>query len=94
MSPNATALTARLDAGTPVLVWLGLWGATGFYEYTADGTPYKLVPGLHVVVAYGYDSGGVYFSDPATGSKSFYDWSTFMTYWNVVDGMGLAVGPY
>jgi uncharacterized protein YvpB len=91
---NPTALTARLDAGTPVLVWLGLWGDTGFYEYTADGTPYKLVPGLHVVVAYGYDSGGVYFSDPAIGGKSFYDWSTFMSYWNVMDGMGLAVGPY
>jgi uncharacterized protein YvpB len=91
---NPTALTARLDAGTPVLVWLGLWGNTGFYEYTADGTPYLLVPGLHVVVAYGYDSGGVYFSDPATGGKSFYDWSTFMTFWNAVDGMGLAVGPY
>ena len=36
---NPTALTARLDAGTPVLVWLGLWGDTGFYEYAADGTP-------------------------------------------------------
>jgi uncharacterized protein YvpB len=91
---NPTALTARLDAGTPVLVWLGLWGDTSFYEYAADGTPYKLIPGLHVVVAYGYDSGGVYFSDPASGSKNSYDWSTFMTYWNVVDGMGLAVGPY
>ena len=91
---NPTALTARLDAGTPVVVWLGLWGDTGFYEYTADGTPYKLVPGMHVVVAYGYDSGGVYFSDPATGGTNYYDWSTFMTYWNVLDGMGLAVGPY
>ena len=88
---DASALTARLDAGTPVVVWLGLWGDTGFYEYTADGTPYKLVPGMHVVVAYGYDSGGVYISDPATGGKRFYDWSTFMTFWNVLDGMGLAV---
>lgn len=91
---NPTALAARLDAGTPVLVWLGLWGDTGFYESTADGTPYKLVPGLHVVVAHGYDSGGVYVADPATGGKSYDDWSTFMTYWNVMDGMGLAVEPY
>jgi len=90
---NPTALTARLDAGTPVLVWLGLWGDTGFYEYTSDGTPFKLVPGLHVVVAHGYDSGGVYVSDPATGGKHYYDWSTFMSFWNVMDGMGLAVGP-
>jgi uncharacterized protein YvpB len=91
---NPTALTARLDEGTPVLVWLGLWGETGFYEHTADGTPYKLVPGLHVVVADGYDSGGVYVADPATGGRNYYDWSTFMTFWNVMDGMGLSVGPY
>jgi uncharacterized protein YvpB len=88
---NATALTARLDQGTPVLVWLGLWGDTGFYEYAADGTPYKLVPGLHVVVADGYDSGGVYVADPATGGMNYYDWSTFMSFWNVMDGMGLSV---
>jgi uncharacterized protein YvpB len=90
---NSTALTARLDAGTPVLVWLGLWGDTGFYNYSADGTPYKLVTGLHVVVADGYDSGGVYVSDPATGGMKYYDWSTFMTFWNVMDGMGLSVSP-
>jgi uncharacterized protein YvpB len=90
---DSNALTARLDAGIPVLVWIGLWGNTGFYQNAADGTPYKLVPGLHVVVAYGYDSGGVYVSDPATGGKRFYDWGTFMSYWNVMDGMGLAVSP-
>jgi len=90
---NATALTARLDAGTPVLVWLGLWGDTGFYNYSADGTPYTLVTGLHVVVADGYDSGGVYVADPATGGMKYYDWSTFMTFWNVMDGMGLSVAP-
>jgi uncharacterized protein YvpB len=90
---NSTALTARLDAGTPVLVWLGLWGDTGFYNYSADGTPYKLVTGLHVVVVDGYDSGGVYVSDPATGGMKYYDWSTFMTFWNVMDGMGLSVSP-
>jgi uncharacterized protein YvpB len=90
---NSTALTARLDEGTPVLVWLGLWGDTGFYEYANDGTPYKLVPGLHVVVADGYDSGGVYAVDPATGGMRYYDWSTFMSFWNVMDGMGLSVSP-
>jgi len=89
---NPTALTARLDQGTPVLVWLGLWGDTGYYEYAADGTPFKLVPGLHVVVADGYDSGGVYVADPATGGMKYYDWSTFMSFWNVMDGMGLSVG--
>jgi uncharacterized protein YvpB len=90
---NPTALTARLDEGVPVLVWVGLWGDTGFYDYTADGTRYKLAAGQHVVVAYGYDSGGVYIADPATGGKHYYDWATFMTYWNVLDGMALAVRP-
>jgi hypothetical protein len=32
-------------------------------------------------------------ADPATGGKNYYDWSTFMTFWNVMDGMGLSVGP-
>ena len=90
---NSTALTARLDEGTPVLVWLGLWGDDGFYEHAEDGTPYKLVPGMHVVVADGYDSGGVYVADPATGAMKYYAWSTFMTFWNAMDGMGLSVSP-
>ncbi|MFN8660372.1 MAG: C39 family peptidase [Thermomicrobiales bacterium] len=90
---DASALTSRLDAGSPVIVWLGLWGDTSFYQWTSDGTPYKLASGMHVVVAYGYDSGGVMVSDPAHGTKHYYDWGTFMTYWNVLDGMGLAVGP-
>ena len=90
---NPTALTARLDEGIPVLVWVGLWGDTGFYDYAADGTPYKLAAGQHVVVAHGYDSGGVYVSDPATGSMKYYEWSTFMSFWNVLDGMALAVSP-
>ena len=90
---DASELTRRIDAGAPVLVWLGLWGDTSFYNWTADGTRYKLASGMHVVVAYGYDSGGVWVSDPAHGEKRFYDWGTFMTYWNVMDGMGLAVGP-
>jgi uncharacterized protein YvpB len=91
---DSSALTTRLDAGSPTLVWIGLWGDTGYYEYAADGTPYLLVPGLHVVVAYDYDDWGVWVSDPATGTNIFYDWGTFMWMWNAVDGMGLAVGPY
>lgn len=90
---DASVLTMHLDAGTPMLVWLGLWGDLSFYEYTDDGTPYKLTPGYHVVVAYGYDDAGVYVSDPATGTYTFYDWDTFLWMWNVLDGMSLAVAP-
>lgn len=90
---DSSALIQRIDAGAPVIVWLGLWGDTSFYNWTEDGTRYKLASGMHVVVAYGYDDYGVWVSDPATGSKYQYDWGTFMSYWNVMDGMGLAVGP-
>jgi hypothetical protein len=52
-----------------------------------------LTAGVHVVVAYGYDSGGVYVSDPAVGAKRYYDWGTFSTMWSVLDGMALSVSP-
>lgn len=90
---DASALTRRIDAGAPVIVWVGLWGDTSFYQWTEDGNRYKLASGMHVVVAYGYDSGGVWVSDPAIGDVRYYDWGTFMTYWNVMDGMSLAIGP-
>ena len=86
-------LKASLDDGVPVIVWLGLWGDQGYYEYAEDGTPYKLTAGYHVVVAYGYDEGGVYVSDPAIGDYNFYPWGDFMWMWNVLDGMALAVAP-
>ena len=91
---HASELMAQLDAGHPTLVWIGLWGNTSFYEHAEDGTPYKLASGQHVVVAYDYDDGGVYVSDPALGALRYYDWGTFMWMWNVLDGMSLAVGPY
>jgi uncharacterized protein YvpB len=91
---DAWALQARLADGAPVVVWLGLWGDQSFYEYTDDGTAYKLTAGFHVMVANGYDEGGVHLSDPATGSYKYYSWGDFMWMWNVLDGMGLAVWPY
>lgn len=90
-SGDASALTAHLDAGMPTLLWLGLWGDTSYYEASEDGTSYKLASGYHVVVAYGYDEWGVYVSDPAIGGYRSFDWATFMTTWNVLDGMALAV---
>jgi uncharacterized protein YvpB len=89
---NADALTSRIDAGIPTLVWLSLWGDLSYVDY-ADGSPFTLVPGMHVVVAYGYDEGGVYVSDPAIGGARYYDWGTFMYFWGVLDGMGLGVSP-
>ena len=88
------ALTDRLDRGMPTLLWLGLWGDTSYYDYTDDGTPFKLAAGYHVVVAHGYDAGGVYVSDPATGIYDYYSWDYVLWTWSVLDGMSLAVAPY
>ncbi len=90
---DTSQLTRYLDNGTPVLVWLGLKGDTGYYETGEDGSTYWIAPGQHTLVIYGYDQNGVYASDPAIGAKRFYDWGWFMSMWNVFDGMSLAIGP-
>jgi hypothetical protein len=33
---------------------------------------------MHVVVARGYDDGGVYITEPGTGVYDFYAWPDFM----------------
>ncbi len=90
---DSTPLKAYLDQGKPVVVWLAMWGDESFRE-TLDGRTFTLTPGMHVMVAYGYDASGVYLSDPGTGTYRFYSWGDFMWMWNVLDGMGLAVSPY
>ncbi len=87
-----STLTSRLDNGWPVVVWMAMWGDQSF-RTDYDGQSFTLVPGMHVMVAYGYDSDGVYLSDPGTGTYRFYDWGSFNAMWNVLDGMGLAVYP-
>lgn len=84
-------LIAQIDQGRPTIVWLGMWGDTSFDAYTADGTPYQLTSGMHVMVAYGYDDGGVYLSDPGSGGLLYYDWGTFEWMWGVMDGMALSI---
>lgn len=84
-------LTAQLDAGHPVVVWLGFWGDTR--EVKTDEDTYSVFAGMHVVTVYGYDDTGVYAMDPAKGAQVHYDWQTFQELWTVVDGMGLAVYP-
>ena len=88
---SAADLTARLDAGMPVITWLGYFGDTGWWQY--DAGDYLLAPGMHVVTVYGYDDGGVYLSNPGRGAYDYYDWDTFMQRWGVINGMALAVSP-
>lgn len=84
-------LKAHLDAGHPVVVWLGFWGDTR--ERLNDDGEYSVFAGMHVVTAVGYDELGVYVMDPAKGVTHHYDWATFSAMWSIVDGMGLAVYP-
>lgn len=88
---NIDPLVAQLDAGHPVVAWLGFWGDTREVKHD-DGT-YSVFAGMHVVTVYGYDDGGVYTMDPARGTTRYFDWATFIELWSVVDGMGLAVYP-
>ena len=88
---DAGALTARLDGGVPVAVWLGYFGDTAVTM--DDAGTYQVAPGTHVVVAYGYDEGGVHVSDPGSGSYRYLSWGEFMTMWGVLDGMALGIAP-
>lgn len=85
-------LTSYIDNGNPVIVWLGMRGDQSIYEYTEDGTRYQVTAFMHVMVVYGYDESGVYLSDPGNGGTRYYDWATFNQMWQVIDGMGLAIG--
>lgn len=87
----AESLTARLDAGIPVIAWLGYFGDTGWQQY--DAGSYLLAPGMHAVTVYGYDDWGVYFVNPGNGAYEYTTWDDFLAKWAVIDGMGLAVAP-
>ena len=88
---DASALTARIDAGMPVLTWLGYFGDTAWAQ--EDEGAYLLAPGMHVVTVYGYDDWGVYVSNPGRGTYDYYAWGDFLGMWSVLDGMALAVAP-
>lgn len=85
-------LTSAIDNGNPVIVWLGMRGDETHDEYTEDGTRYQVTAYMHVMVVYGYDESGVYLADPGNGGTRYYDWGTFNSMWDVIDGMGLIVG--
>lgn len=85
-------LIEHLDAGHPVVTWLGFWGNTR--ERLTDDGNYSVFAGMHVVTVYDYDDEGVWVMDPAKGAKVHYSWDFFIKMWSVIDGMSLAVYPY
>jgi uncharacterized protein YvpB len=84
-------LIEHIDAGHPVVTWLGFWGDTR--ERMTDDGNYSVFAGMHVVTVYGYDDEGVWVMDPAKGAKVHYSWDFFVNMWEVIDGMSLAVYP-
>jgi uncharacterized protein YvpB/LysM repeat protein len=88
---DTSQLKREIDAGNPVLVWLGMWGNTR--QTLHDQDTYTVAAGDHVMVAFAYDQDGVYLSDPAHGEYKYYDWDTFVWMWKVLDGMSMAVYP-
>lgn len=88
---DTAPLIAQLDAGRPVVTWLGFWGDTRT-RLTDDGD-YSVFAGMHVVTVFGYDAEGVWAMDPARGEQVHYTWDFFVSMWTVVDGMSLAVSP-
>lgn len=88
-------LKANIQAGNPAVVWL----TTGRYERRPqywneyDGQSFKLVPYEHAVVAYGYDSDGIYSMDVGSGEFVYTEWSSFLRRWAYFDGMTLIIRP-
>lgn len=92
-SADAGYLMGQVDLGRPTVVWVATRGDTGFYEQDEAGNSFKLVPFEHVVVAYDYDAGGVYVSDPGIASYLYLTWDWFLPAWSVLDGMALSIYP-
>lgn len=85
-------LVAQLDRGSPTVVWLAMRGAIDSFDaWDASGSRFQLTRWMHVMVAYGYDDGGVYLSDPGKAQYLYYEWERFLAMWDVMDGMALSV---
>jgi uncharacterized protein YvpB len=88
-------LKAEIEAGYPVVAWITSERYTPRPEYweTYEGKTFKLVPGEHAIVVYGYDSDGVYSMDVSNGGFFHTEWASFLTRWNYFGGMMLVIRP-
>jgi uncharacterized protein YvpB len=87
-------LLATLRSGTPVVVWLTSGQATRTpVTRTVAGASFKLVPGEHALVVYGYDSTGVNVMDVASGTYQQIAWASFLRRWGYFDEMMLVITP-
>jgi len=92
---NVSRLKANLEVGYPVVTWLTVgrdfYRTPNWEKYKGD--TFKLVPGEHAIVVYGYDGGGVYSMDVSDGGFYYTDWDSFIRRWNYFDGMSLVIRP-
>lgn len=89
------SLKSNIDTGNPAVVWLtvGQNEDRPSYYHELDGERYKLVPGEHAVVAYGYDDTGIYLMDVSDGGFYHTVWDSFLRRWGYFDDMTLVITP-
>jgi uncharacterized protein YvpB len=89
------SLKSNIDAGNPAVVWLtvGQNEDRPAYYHELDGQRFKLVPGEHAVVAYGYDDTGIYLMDVSDGGFYHTSWDSFLRRWGYFDDMTLVITP-
>ncbi len=89
---DRSALTARIDAGLPVVVWVTYnLEIQDRNVVESELGRYSLIAGQHAVVVYGYDEAGVKVMDVGAGASATWSWDEFMASWSLFDGMGLAI---
>lgn len=92
---DVARLKANIRAGNPAVVWLtvGKYTERKAHWGEENGNTFKLVPGEHAVVLYGYDDYGVYVMDVANGGFVHTEWESFLFRWDYFDGMTLIIRP-
>jgi uncharacterized protein YvpB len=92
---GVSRLKANVAAGNPVVVWItvGKYVDRPIYHRTFDGDTFKLIPGEHTVVVYGYDEGGVRLMDVGDGGYYYTEWDSFLRRWGYFDEMALVITP-
>ena len=88
-------LKSEIDQGHPIVVWITAGReARPVYRQTYEGNTFKLIPGEHTVVVYGYDGAGVYIMDVGDGGKYYTGWDSFLQRWSYFDQMSLLIHPH
>ncbi len=89
-------LKEQIRQGNPVMIWATANMVKREPEYwtAKDGQRIKAVRGEHTYLVIGFDEKGVWVADPWVGRQRYFDWSTFLASWDILDRMSLIIlGP-